>query len=37
MADKTNFASQIAGGLVLVVTFILILVYFYQILFLKMS
>ena len=37
MADKTKFASQIIGGLVLVVTFILILVYFYQILFLKMS
>lgn len=37
MADKGNLIKEIIGGLIIAVTFVLILVYFYQVLFTKMS
>ena len=36
MANKGKLVQEIIGGLIIIVTFVLILVYFYQILFLKM-
>ena len=35
MANKGKLVKEIIGGLIIIVTFVLILVYFYQILFLK--
>jgi hypothetical protein len=36
MANKGKIVKEIIGGLIIIVTFVLILVYFYQIILLKM-
>lgn len=37
MEDKGKIVKEIIGSVIIIVTFVLILIYFYQILFMKMS